>query len=92
MGNSGKLYIFMGNYGLKWADGCEICTSYREQNFQTGPNYPEKERQGGSRMDLLEFVKIKAAIHRSAGNFESAARLLEAVEYIERRDSSCPLM
>ncbi len=92
MGYSGKLYIFMGNYGLKWADGCEICTSYIEQNFRTCPNHPKKERQGGSRMDLLKFVKIKSAMHRRAGNFERAARLLEAVEYIERRYSSCPLV
>jgi len=39
-------------------------------------------------MDLLKFVKIKAAMHRRAGNFERAARLLETVEYVERRDSS----
>ncbi len=63
-----------------------------EQNFQTVPIYPEKERRGGSWVDLLKFVKIKAAMHRSAGSFERAARLLEAVEYIERRDSSCPLV
>jgi hypothetical protein len=86
MGDDGNIYISMGVYGLKWANGCEICASYIEQNFQTGPVYPGKREGWSCRMDLLKFAKIKAATHRRTGNFERAARLLEAVEYIERRD------
>jgi len=77
----------MGIYGLTRAGGCEICTSYRAK-LSDRPYSSRKERSGGSRMDLLKFVKIKAAMHRRAGNFERAARLLETVEYVERRDSS----